>query len=107
MLNTFCSDLQRSMPRHILLRLILIWRVNEEGDPRRSNNDPTEFQSVPTDEEKLLEVIKETPSISRAELSRRLKISERQVRKITDLLREKGVLIREGGNSGKWIINKI
>ena len=63
------------------------------------------FQSVPTEEEKLLEAIKETPSISRAELSKRLKISERQVRKITDQLREKGVLIREGGNSGKWIIN--
>ncbi|MCM1069450.1 MAG: winged helix-turn-helix transcriptional regulator [Paludibacter sp.] len=65
------------------------------------------FQSVPTDEEKLLEVIKETPSISRAALSIRLKISERQVRKITDRLREKGVLIREGGNSGKWVINKM
>ena len=65
------------------------------------------FQSVPTDEDRLLEVIKETPSISRAELSRRLKISERQVRKLTDQLREKGVLIREGGNSGKWVINKI
>ena len=65
------------------------------------------FQSVPTDEEKLLEAIKETPSISRAKLSKRLNISERQVRKITDLLREKGILIREGGNSGKWVINKI
>ena len=86
---------------------VVIWRVNEEGDPKRSNDDPTTYQGVPTDEEKLLEVIKETPSISRAELSKRLKISERQVRKITDLLREKGVLIREGGNSGKWVINKI
>ena len=86
---------------------VVIWRVNEEGDPKRSNDDPTTYQGVPTDEEKLLKVIKETPSISRAELSKRLKISERQVRKITDLLREKGVLIREGGNSGKWVINKI
>ena len=73
---------------------------------RRSNDDPKAFQSVPTEEEKLLEAIKETPSISRSELSKRLKISERQVRKITDQLREKGVLIREGGNSGKWIINR-
>ena len=87
---------------------VVIWRSDNEGSvPKRSKDDPTAFQSVPTDEEKLLEVIKETPSISRAELSRRLKISERQVRKITDLLREKGILIREGGNSGKWIINKI
>lgn len=86
---------------------VVIWRVNNEGDPRCSNDDPTSFQSVPTNEKKLLEVIKETPSISRAELSIRLKISERQVRKITDQLREKGILIRKGVNSGKWVINKI
>jgi predicted HTH transcriptional regulator len=57
--------------------------------------------------EKLLEAIKETPSISRTELSRRLNISERQVRKILDALREKGVLVRVGGNSGKWIIHNV
>jgi len=87
---------------------VVLWRThNKEDDPTRSNDDPISFQRVPTDEEKLLELIKKTPSISRAELSRLLKISERQVRKITDLLREKGVLTRKGGNSGKWIINKI
>ena len=87
---------------------VIIWRADNEGSvPKCSNDDPKVFQSVPTDEEKLLELIKETPSISRAELSRQLKISERQVRKIIDLLREKGVLIRKGGNSGKWVINKI
>ena len=86
---------------------VVIWRADNEGSvPKRSNDDPKAFQSVPTEEEKLLEAIKETPSISRAELSKRLKISERQVRKITDQLRKKGVLIRVGGNSGKWIINR-
>ena len=85
---------------------VVIWRAgNGESVPKRSNDDPKVVQSVPTDEEKLLEAIKETPSISRAELSKRLNISERQVRKITDLLRKKGILIREGGNSGKWIIS--
>ena len=100
--NSECSISSRFISK------IVIWRVNNDGSvPKRSNDDPKVFQSVPTDEEKLLEVIKETPSISRAELSKRLKISERQVRKITDQLREKGVLIREGGNAGKWIINKL
>ena len=51
--------------------------------------------------------VTDNAKISRAKLSKRLNISERQVRKITDLLREKGILIREGGNSGKWVINKI
>jgi len=52
-------------------------------------------------------MIKRTPSISRAELSKQLNISERQVRKLTGQLRDKGILTREGGNSGKWIINRI
>ena len=69
-------------------------------------NDPKPIQSNLTDEEKLLELINNKPSISRAELSKQLKISERQVRKTIDKLRENGILIREGGNSGKWIISK-
>ena len=87
---------------------VVIWRAdNEGGVPKRSNDDPTAFQGVPTDVEKLLEAIKETPSISRTELSRRLNISERQVRKILEALREKGVLVRVGGKSGKWIIHNV
>lgn len=65
------------------------------------------IQRVPTDGERLLEMIRKTPSISRAELSKSLNISERQVRKITEQLRDKGVLTREGGKSGKWIVNLI
>ena len=87
---------------------VVIWRAYNEGSvPMMIQGRSKAFQSVPTDEERLLEAIKETPSISRAELSKRLNISERQVRKITGLLREKGILIREGGNSGKWIIQNI
>ena len=26
---------------------VVIWRVNEEGDPKRSNDDPTTYQGVP------------------------------------------------------------
>jgi len=84
---------------------VVIWRT--DSVPTVCQSVPTVCQSVPTDEEKLLEMIRKTPSISRAELSKSLNISERQVRKITARLRDKGILIREGGNSGKWIINKI
>ena len=74
---------------------------------KRSNDDPNAFQNVPMNEKRLLEMIRENPSISRAVLSKQLNTSERQVRKIIDQLRENGILTREGGNSGKWIINKI
>lgn len=92
---------------------VVIWRIDEEGDPTRSNDVPTRsndvsvaIQSNLTDEEKLLEIVLKTPSVSRAELSKQLSISERQVRKIIDKFRDNGVLTREGGNAGKWVVNK-
>lgn len=79
----------------------------EGGDPKRSNDEPIAIQELPAEVERLLEMIKEVPSISRAMLSKQLGISERQVRKILDLLRANGVLTRNGGRSGKWIVNKL
>ena len=58
------------------------------------------------EQDELLQIVKEVPSISRAALSKKLNISERQVRKIIDRLKEDGVLTRQGGNSGSWIVNK-
>lgn len=72
---------------------------------QRANGVPTVCQSVPTNEERLIEIIKDRPSISRTELSKLLNISVRQVRKIIDQLREKGILTREGGKSGRWVFS--
>ena len=49
-------------------------------------------------------LIKNNPSISRAELARRLDLSERQVRKIMGQLRADERLTRKGGKIGEWII---
>ncbi len=76
----------------------------ETSDPKRSKGVPKAFQSVPKEAETLMELIKNNPSISRAELSKQLGLSERQVRKMIDMLRTDGRLIREGGTTGKWII---
>ena len=65
---------------------------------------PEVCQSVP---EQLMALIKANPSISRDELSKQLNISVRQVRKIINQFRNDGVLTREGGDSGRWIINKV
>ncbi len=62
------------------------------------------FQDIPDKEVELLNQIKENPAISRAKLAEVLHISERQVRKITEHLKEEGVLVREGGDAGKWLI---
>lgn len=69
-------------------------------------SDPKRSKVVPKEQDELLQIIKEVPSISRAALSKKLNISERQVRKIIDRLKEDGVLTQQGGNSGSWIVNK-
>ena len=91
---------------------VVIWRTNNsdptviQGDPTVIQGDPTVIQGDPTIEKKVLELIGDAPSISRTKLSESLNISERQVRKIIERLRNKGILTREGGNSGRWIINR-
>ena len=64
-------------------------------------------QSEPEVPEQLLALTKVNPSISRDELSKQLNISVRQVRKIIDQFKNNGVLTREGGDSGRWIIHNI
>ena len=88
---------------------VVIWRTIAgqdvstviQSDP---NNDPKVIQSDPNNEVRLLELITENPSVSRAGLAKRLNLSERQIRKIIDQLRNNGKLKREGGKIGKWII---
>ena len=84
---------------------VVIWRADEgESVPERTRGVPEACQSVP---EQLLALIKVNPSISRDELSKQLNISVRQVRKIIDQFKNDGVLTREGGDSGRWIIHNI
>jgi predicted HTH transcriptional regulator len=50
-------------------------------------------------------LIENKPNISRAELAKRLNVSERQIRKHIEHFRGKGILTREGGDNGRWIIS--
>ena len=83
---------------------VVIWRTEEQSDPKRSKDDPKMIQSDPKEVEDLIGLIKNNPSISRAELARRLDLSERQVRKIMGQLRADERLTRKGGKIGEWII---
>lgn len=53
------------------------------------------MQSVP---EQLIALIIERPNISRAQLSKQLNVSERQLRNIMEALRQEKRLVREGGD---------
>ena len=84
---------------------VVIWRATEiQGDPKAIQGDPKVIQGDPKEIEDLIGLIKNNPSISRAELARSLDLSERQVRKMLDLLRAEERLIRKGGKTGEWII---
>ncbi|MCD8207031.1 MAG: DUF4062 domain-containing protein [Bacteroidales bacterium] len=87
---------------------VVIWRTPKaEGDPKRSKGDPKVIQSDPKrskEEAAVFAIIKENPSVSRAELAKQLNLSERQTRKIIDRLRDSGQLAREGGRAGRWVI---
>ena len=85
---------------------VVIWRSRSSDDPKAIQSDPDLIQGDPKNETKLMSLIENNPSVSRAELSRLLGISERQVRKIIDMLRNNGKIVREGGKTGRWIIIK-
>ena len=69
---------------------------------------PDVIQTNPDMSQKLpslvITLIEKKPNISRAELAKQLNVSERQIRKHIDYFKEKGILTREGGDNGKWII---
>ena len=93
---------------------VVIWRNKSDNDPDVIQTDPDVIQTDPdviqTDPDvssniiQILGLIKNNPKISRTELARQTKISERKARRFIDNLREKGILVREGGDNGKWII---
>lgn len=86
---------------------VVIWRMEDSlGDPKVIQDDPKVIQDDPKKMGDLMELIGSNPSISRAELSRRLALSERQVRKMIDQLRIEGRLVRKGGKTGEWVIMK-
>lgn len=78
---------------------VVIWR----SDPGVIQSDPGVIQGDSELVENVYKLICENPSISRAELAKRLDTSERQVRKAIDLMRGKKIR-RRGGDSGEWEI---
>ena len=74
-----------------------------QTDPNLIQSDPEVVQSDPEVVQAVYDLIKENHSISRAALAKALGISERQVRKAIDALRDKRIR-RKGGDSGEWEI---
>ena len=83
------KDMQKESPNAI------------QTDPDMIQTDPDLSQKLP---DLMITLIENKPNISRAELAKRLNVSERQIRKHIEHFREKGILTREGGDNGRWIV---
>lgn len=77
--------------------------VFKRNGPGAVQSDPEVIQNDPELVKAVYDLIYENHSISRAALAKALGISERQVRKAIDILRDKKIR-RKGGDSGEWVI---
>lgn len=76
-----------------------------EKQPEKSP-EPKRSEIIEERMKNVLDLIKENPSISRAEIARTLDITEAQVRTATDKLKKRKVMHREGSDTdGRWIID--
>ncbi len=86
-----------------------------------ASNDDSNVHNVPNDvpndvpnpddllsetEAKVLQTIIQDPSLSAQKIADRCDISKKTVTRACKFLKEKGLIIREGGTRGKWIILK-
>ena len=88
------KDMQKDMQKEIPNAIQTV--------PDVIQTDPDLSQELP---DLMITLIENKPNISRAELAKRLNVSERQIRKHIEHFREKGILTREGGDNGRWIIS--
>ncbi len=55
----------------------------------------------------IYEIIKKEPTISRAEIGRRMRITDEQSRLAIEILKERGGIHREGSaRKGNWVVDK-
>ena len=78
-----------------------------EKQPEKSPEKPLKHSEIM--EKRIgavLEMIKADPSVSRAEISARMQISDSQARTAIEKLKERGIIRREGSDTnGKWVIS--
>lgn len=87
---------------------VVIWRRGNQvfqSDPEVIQSDPGAIQIDQKLVQAVYDLINENHAISRSAISKALGISERQVRKAIDVLRNKRIR-RKGGDSGEWEIIK-
>ena len=77
-----------------------------ENSPEKSP-EPKLSEKMEKRMELVLNLLRENPAMSRAQMSHTMEITDSQIKTAINKLKERGVIHREGSDtSGQWIINE-
>lgn len=83
----------------------IIYAISDTRDVGDHDGDVTETKLTER-QQKILNLIKESPTITGKQMSEILSVSQRTIERDLSALRKKGVLKREGkDNDGMWVLN--
>ena len=83
----------------------IIYAISDTRDVGDHDGDVTETKLTER-QQKILNLIKESPTITGKQMSEILSVSQRTIERDLSALRNKGVLKREGkDNDGMWVLN--
>ena len=90
------------------VELVLPLGKKQSGTSFRSNSDRKDDRKELTErQEVIISLIKENDRITIDDMTEKIKVSEKTIRRELSILYEKGILIREGGRKdGRWVILK-
>ncbi len=80
--------------------------ANVSNVPNRVPNVSNQEIALSETEEKILALITENPTITSQRIAEQCNISRKTVTRVCKLLKEKGIIVREGKTRGKWIVKK-
>ncbi len=91
------------------VELVLPLGQKQSGTSFRSNNDRKDNRKELTERQEIIvNLIKENDRITIEDMTEKVKVSEKTIRRELSNLYEKGTLIREGGRkNGRWIIHDL
>ena len=86
--------------------LIIIYATSDTQNVGDHDGDMSETKLTER-QKKILNLIKESPTITGKQMSETLSVSQRTIERDLSTLQKKGVLKREGkDNDGKWVISE-
>ncbi|MBQ7433370.1 MAG: winged helix-turn-helix transcriptional regulator [Lachnospiraceae bacterium] len=83
---------------------LVSYELNEpKGEPNRKLNEPKE-EPLTQIEHLVLECIQEDGAISNQKIADQLELSVSTVKRCLRVLKEKGIIVRQGSTRGRWVI---